>query len=200
MGGSLWSQNRTRLSTQLVTLWTLHWADIPFPSHSGGSFPPTRHPRPRPLPVASRGRFRQSRAAAPLWANLPSREGGEVECGRECSTSCENYSPVTPRPRERSLAQGRKVFLLLFGGLLDPSMATHSSTLAWKIPWTEEPGRRQSMGSRRVGHLLSNFTSLFTFMYWRRNGNPLQCSCLENPRTAEPGGPPSMGSHRVGHD
>ena len=40
-------------------------------------------------------------------------------------------------------------------------MATHSSTLSWKIPWTEEPGRLQSMGSRRVGHLLSNFT--FTF-------------------------------------
>ena len=45
-------------------------------------------------------------------------------------------------------------------------MATHSSTLAWKIPWMEEPGRLQSMGSRRVGHLLSDFT--FTFMHWRR--------------------------------
>ena len=35
---------------------------------------------------------------------------------------------------------------------LEKEMATHSSTLAWKIPWTEEPGRLQSMGSRRVGH------------------------------------------------
>ena len=45
-------------------------------------------------------------------------------------------------------------------------MATHSSTLAWKIPWTEEPGRLQSMGSLRVRTRLSDFT--FTFMYWRR--------------------------------
>ena len=36
--------------------------------------------------------------------------------------------------------------------LLEKEMATHSSILAWKIPWTEEPGRLQSMGSQRVGH------------------------------------------------
>ena len=104
-------------------------------------------------------------------------------------------------------------------------MAPHSSTLAWNIPWTEEPGGLQSMGSLRVGHDWSTSLSLFTFMHWRRkgqpipvflpgesqgrgslvgcrlwgrieglhfpfslscigegNGNPLQCSCLENPR------------------
>ena len=61
-------------------------------------------------------------------------------------------------------------------------MAPHSSTLAWKIPWTEAPGRFQSMGSLRVGHDWATSFSLFTFMHWRRNGNPLQCSCLENPR------------------
>ena len=109
-------------------------------------------------------------------------------------------------------------------------MAPHSSTLAWKIPWTEEPRRLQSMGSRRVGHDWATSLSLFTFMHWRRkwqstpaflpgesqgrgslvgcrlwgrtesdtteqlhfhfslscigrgNGNPLQRSCLENPR------------------
>ena len=49
-------------------------------------------------------------------------------------------------------------------------MATHSSTLAWKIPWMEEPGRLQSIGSRRVGHLLSDFT--FAFMHWRRKWQP----------------------------
>ena len=42
-------------------------------------------------------------------------------------------------------------------------MAPHSSTLAWKIPWTEEPGRLQSMGSLRVGHDLSDFTFTFHF-------------------------------------
>ena len=112
-------------------------------------------------------------------------------------------------------------------------MAPHSSTLAWKIPWTEEPGRLKSMGSLGVGHDWATSLSLFTFMHWRRkwqatpvflpgesqgrgsmvgchlwgrtesdtterlhfhfslscigegNGNPLQCSCLENPRDGE---------------
>ena len=109
-------------------------------------------------------------------------------------------------------------------------MAPHSSTLAWKIPWTKEPGGLQSMGSLRVGHDWATSLSLFTCMHWRRkwqptpgflpgepqgrgslggcrlwghtesdtterlhfpfslarigegNGNPLQCSCLKNPR------------------
>ena len=109
-------------------------------------------------------------------------------------------------------------------------MASHSSTLAWKIPGTEDPGGPQSMGSLRVGHDWVTSLSLFTFIHWRRkwqptpvflpgesqgrgslvgcspwghwgldtterlhfhfslscigegNGNPLQCSCLENPR------------------
>ena len=60
--------------------------------------------------------------------------------------------------------------------------APHSSTLAWKIPWMEEPGRLQSIVSLRVGHNWATSLSLFTFMHWRRNGNPLQRSCLENPR------------------
>ena len=62
------------------------------------------------------------------------------------------------------------------------AMATHSSTLAWKIPWAEEPGGLQSMGSRRVGH---NWATHFHFSLsciGEGNGNPLQCSCLENPR------------------
>ena len=47
-------------------------------------------------------------------------------------------------------------------------MAPHSSTLAWKIPWTEEPGRLQSMGLLRVGHDRETSLLLFTFMRWRR--------------------------------
>ena len=61
-------------------------------------------------------------------------------------------------------------------------MATHSSTLAWKIPWTEEPDGLQSMESRRVGHDWATLFSLFTFIHGEGNGNPLQRSCLENPR------------------
>ena len=58
-------------------------------------------------------------------------------------------------------------------------MAPHSSTLAWKIQWTEEPGRLQSKGSLRVGH--DRVTSYFHFplsCIGEGNGNPLQCSCL----------------------
>ena len=85
-------------------------------------------------------------------------------------------------------------------------MTTHSSTLAWKILWMEEPGRLQSMWSRRVRTRLSDFTFTFHFSlscFGEGNGNPLLCSCLENPR----GGGAwwdslllSMWSHRVGHN
>ena len=79
-------------------------------------------------------------------------------------------------------------------------MATHSSTLAWKIPWMEGPGRLQSMGSLGVGYDRATSLSLFTLMHGEGNSNPLQCSCLENPRDGEPGGLLSMGSHRVEYD
>ena len=51
-------------------------------------------------------------------------------------------------------------------------MAPHSSTLAWRIPWTEEPGRLQSMGSLRVKQDWVTSLSLFTFMHWRRKWQP----------------------------
>ena len=51
-------------------------------------------------------------------------------------------------------------------------MAPHSSTPAWKIPWMEEPGGLQSMGSLRVGHDCATSLSLFTFMHWRRKWQP----------------------------
>ena len=54
----------------------------------------------------------------------------------------------------------------------EKAMAPHSSTLAWKIPWMEEPGRLQSMGSLRVRHNWATSLSLFTFMNWRRKWQP----------------------------
>ena len=51
-------------------------------------------------------------------------------------------------------------------------MATHCSALAWKIPWMEEPGRLQSMGSLRVGHDWATSLSFFIFMHWRRKWQP----------------------------
>ena len=76
-------------------------------------------------------------------------------------------------------------------------MAPHSSTLAWKIPWLEEPGRLQSMGSLR----LSDFT--FTFHYHaleKEMATHFSILAWRIPGTAEPGGLLFMGSHRVRHD
>ena len=61
-------------------------------------------------------------------------------------------------------------------------MAPHSSTLAWKIPWAEEPGRLQSMGLQSPD-TTERLHFQFSFLcIGEGNGNPLQCSCLENPR------------------
>ena len=80
-------------------------------------------------------------------------------------------------------------------------MAPHSSTLAWKIPWMEEPGRLQSMGSLKVGHDWATSLSLFTFMHWRRKWQPTPVFLPgESQGRGEPGGLPSVGSHRVRHD
>ena len=67
----------------------------------------------------------------------------------------------------------------------EKAMAPHSNTFAWKIPWMEEPGRLQSMGSLEL-----DMTEQFHFHFslsciGEGNGNPLQCSCLENPRDRE---------------
>ena len=79
-------------------------------------------------------------------------------------------------------------------------MATCSSILAWEIPWTEEPGRLQSMELQRVEH---DFTFTFTFHFHALEKElPTHSSVLawRIPGTVEPGGLQSMGSHRVGHD
>ena len=55
---------------------------------------------------------------------------------------------------------------------VEKAMATHSSTLAWQIPWTEEPGRPQSVGSWRVEHDWVTSLWLFTFLHWRRKWQP----------------------------
>ena len=70
-----------------------------------------------------------------------------------------------------SLLKSRDMTLLTKAHIVK-AMATHSSTLAWKIPWKEEPGRLQSMGSLRVGYNWATSLSLFTFMHWRRKWQP----------------------------
>ena len=78
-------------------------------------------------------------------------------------------------------------------------MTTHSSTLAWKVPWTEEPGRLQSMGSQRQTRL-SDFTFTFHFHALEKEMTT-HSSALDwrIPGRAEPGGLPFMESHRVRH-
>ena len=85
-------------------------------------------------------------------------------------------------------------------------MATHSSTLVWKIPWMEEPSRLQSMGSLRVGVAksrarLSDFTFAFHFHTLEKEmATHSSVLAWRIPGTGEPGGLLSMGSHRVRHD
>ena len=65
-----------------------------------------------------------------------------------------------------------KVYLTSLGFDWEKAMAPHSSTLAWRIPWMEEPGRLWSMGSLRVRYDWATSLSLFTFMHWRRKWQP----------------------------
>ena len=105
------------------------------------------------------------------------------------------WGGLTNSWKKRNKKQRRKGKIYPFDG---EAMAPHSSTLAWKIPWMEEPGRLQSMELLRVGHDSVTSLSLFTFMHWRRKWQPTPVFL--------PGESqgwwslPSMGSHRVGHD
>ena len=77
-------------------------------------------------------------------------------------------------------------------------MATHSSVLAWRIPWTEEPGGLLSKGSHRVRHDLSDLACMHALEKEMATLSSVLAGRL--PGTKEPGGLPSMRSHRVGHD
>ena len=101
----------------------------------------------------------------------------------------------------QSQKKGHSVICYNIGKFWEKAMAPHSSTLAWKIPWTEEPGRLQSVGSRRVRHDWATSLSLFTFMHWRKEmANHSSVLAWRIPGKGEPGGLPSMGSHRVGYN
>ena len=98
-----------------------------------------------------------------------------------------------------------QLFIRYLLSALEKAMAPHSSTLAWKIPWKEEPGGLQSMGSLRVGHDWATSLSLFTFTF---HFHPLEKEMATHssvlawriPGTREPGRLPSMRLHRVKHD
>ena len=112
-----------------------------------------------------------------MWELLPcfhqvrtQREDGlwtrkQASCQALRSASSLTWDFQTSRTR-------RNKFLLFTSHQPEKAMATHSSTLAWKILWMEEPGRLQSMGSLRVRHDCETSLSLFSFMYWRRKWQP----------------------------
>ena len=93
---------------------------------------------------------------------------------------------------------GIGVLWLLFDG--GPGLATHSSTLAWKSPWTEEPGGLQSMGSLELDTTERLHFHFSLSCIGEGNGNPLQCSCLENPKDGGAWWAAVHGVVRVGHD
>ena len=80
-------------------------------------------------------------------------------------------------------------------------MVTHSGVLAWRIPWTEEPGGLQSMGVSKSQTRLSDFTFTFHFHALEKEmATHFSVLAWRIPGMAEPGGLPSMRSHRVEHD
>ena len=81
---------------------------------------------------------------------------------------------------------------------LEKAMAPHSSTLAWKIPQTEEPGGLLSIGLQRVGHDWSDLASMHALE--KEMATHSSILAWRIPGTEEPGGLPSMGSHRLRHD
>ena len=91
------------------------------------------------------------------------------------------------------------IFNVAYVLLMEKTMAPHSRTLAWKIPWMEEPSRLQSMGSLRVRHDWETLTFHFHELE-KEMATHSSVLAWRIPGTEEPGGLPSMGSHRVGHD
>ena len=84
------------------------------------------------------------------------------------------FIPI-PKKGNAKECSNYRTFALTSHASMEKAMAPHSSTLAWKIPWTEESGRLQSIGSptsMRVGHDSVTSLSLFTFMHWRRKWQP----------------------------
>ena len=111
----------------------------------------------------------------PGWLTLPGGSQSEISFPEGTQAHLRQHSHCAPR-KPSSLDWG--------GDKTHRTMAPHSSTFAWKIPWTEEPGRLQSMGSLELD-TTERLHFHFSLSCIGGNGNPLQCSCLENPRDGE---------------
>ena len=126
----------------------------------------------------------------PVDYNLPGSSARVTFSGKNTGVGCISFSRGSSWPRNRtqvSCIAGRSfinwatlreiniytyththIHVCIHTHTYVKAMATHSSTLVWKIPWMEEPSKLQSMGSLRVGHDWATSLSLFTFMHWRR--------------------------------
>ena len=128
-----------------------------------------------------------------------------VECAQSIICSCESQLKLSQVvtifcAHQKMLCPDEWLICWWLIDLPEKAMAPHSRTLAWKIPWTEEPGRLQSMGSLSQTWL-NDFT--FTFHFHALEKELATHSSVFAGRivgTGEPGGLPSMGLHRVGHN
>ena len=100
--------------------------------------------------------------------------------------------------KESQVRVGSRCLACTQFGRLEKEMATHSSILAWRIPWTEEPGGLLSIGSHGVRHDWSDLACVHALEKERATNSSILVWRI--PGTKEPGGLPSMGSHRIGHD
>ena len=95
-----------------------------------------------------------------------------VNSAREAHELAHKRLKINPTIYHTSPTGWKKTIWMTLRCYLEKAMAPHSSTLAWKIPWMEEPGGLQSMGSLRVRLDWTTSLSLFTFMHWRKKWQP----------------------------
>ena len=125
------------------------------------------------------------------------------DCKGGCGKGWLFFQSLAPREFITETGAGEVMLAGVRGGLVndgEKAMAPHSSTLASKIPWMEEPGRLQSMGSLSRTQL-SDFAFMFHFHALKKEmATYSSVLAWRTPGTGEPGGLPSMELHRVGHD
>ena len=141
---------------------------------------------------------------AHLQASSASHPSSLLHSFRFSRVHRENYLPIQPSSILMftcpCLSASPARLYQLPSSISEKAMALHSSTLAWKIPWMEEPGRLQSMGSQSRTQL-SDFPFTFHFHALEKEmATHSSVLAWRIPGMGEPGGLPSMGSHRVGHD
>ena len=107
---------------------------------------------------------------------IKDRKGMDLREAEDIKKRCQEYTEEScnkqTNKKQLSDTDNHNVVITHLVQDMEKVMAPHSSTLAWKIPWMEEPGGLQYMGSRRVRHDLETSLSLFTFMHRRRKWQP----------------------------